>query len=53
MQKIIPMGLKLFFENTSDSISKKVNLYSEELELLDDRLLVSIETSKLIDLIEN
>lgn len=53
IQKIIPFGLKLFFENTNDPISQKVTKYSESLELLDDRLLVSIETSKLIDLIEN
>lgn len=52
MQEIIPFGLKLFFENTSNSITEKVSLYSEKLERLDDRLLVSIETSKLIDLIE-
>jgi hypothetical protein len=53
IQTIIPFGLKLFFESNEFSIEEKLKSYSEKLEMLDDRLLVSIETSKLIDLIEN
>lgn len=53
VQEIIPFGLKLFFEEPYDNIFEKIETYNEKLNLLDDRLLVSIEISKLIDLIEN
>lgn len=53
IKETIPFGINLFFNNSSKSIESKVKVYGKKLELLDDRLLVSIETSKLIDLIEN
>lgn len=53
MNEFIPFGLKLFFDNSTKNIHEKLNDYREKLDLLDDRLLVSIETSKLIDIIEN
>lgn len=49
----IPFGINLFFNDESKTIDEKVKEYGDKIELLDDRLLVSIETSKLIDLIEN
>lgn len=53
IKEIIPFGFELFFDKTELTIKEKVIAFGEKLELLDDRLLVSIETSKLIDLIEN
>ncbi len=53
IQEIIPLGLELFFDKSHRSILENVQTYANKIELLDDRILVSIETSKLIDLIEN
>lgn len=53
MNEFIPFGINLFFDNSEKSIDEKLNDYRVKLDLLDDRLLVSIETSKLIDIIEN
>jgi len=50
---IVPFGLDLFFDNKNKTFEKKVDLYGTKLEILDDRLLTSIELSKLIDIIEN
>ena len=52
MSKNIPFGFKLFFDDDTKDIEEKLDGFSEKIELLDDRLLVSIETSKLIDIIE-
>lgn len=54
VENLIPYGQKIFFKNKKNwNINKRFKKYSKKLDLLDDRLLVSIETSKLIDLIEN
>lgn len=52
-ENIIPVGKNLFFEKNDYTFENKLDLYGEELDVLDDRLLVSIETSKLIYFVEN
>jgi len=53
-EQIIPSGINIIFNNTEKrELKENIKIYGEKLELLDNRLLVSIEISKLIDLVEN
>lgn len=50
---LIPRGMDLFFSENNETIDKKLKIYGKYLEILDDRLLISIESSTLMDYIEN